>query len=112
MKYALIALMSLGFFTGCATSGKYDNMVRTWVGSSESELIAGWGVPQATHVDPSGRKSFQYTKTSTTTRKVEGTLFTPAMDVKDEYWCRTVFFIENDRVQNYSWDGNNCVRRE
>lgn len=48
----IVLLTTFLFFTGCATTT--NNILDSWVGSHQSELIASWGPPNQTTTDGKG----------------------------------------------------------
>ena len=46
MKLLFTILMTL-FLTGCFTTQKeFEDKLSSWIGYTESELVASWGIPQ------------------------------------------------------------------
>jgi Sel1 repeat len=126
-----VSLLSVG----CATTAGYEQMLQTWVGHSEDELISRWGAPQNVYTLNSGgkvltydnRRNVQiggYTTTVPVTTYQNGTIngdvnanynststtyvqrTTPVQNIN--MVCITRFTIVNGVVQSWAWQGNDC----
>jgi hypothetical protein len=135
MKKILFFLLCLGL-TGCATTARYDAKLNTWMGASESSLIASWGVPDKTYNLSDGKKAIEfvhkdvfetggYTYTMPETTYHSGTVGgSPYSGISTTYvretepvrkyrmYCRTSFIIGSDgKVESWHHEGNNCVSK-
>ena len=97
----------------CAATAGYENVLSSWAGAQEVELVRGWGQPVKSY-EASGRKfivyesrrSFHLPGTApfhTSTGTVSGS---PAMDI--EMFCSTTFELESSKVISWSYKGNDC----
>lgn len=124
---------------GCASTENYEEILQSWVGKHEDQLINAWGVPNGTHTMTSGKKVIEYrdnrtaqmggyTYTAPQTTYHSGSVYgggayggysgtsttyttqtTPTYNVNLS--CKTRFTIgESGYVQKWSWEGNNCAR--
>jgi hypothetical protein len=111
-------------FWGCATTAKYEQMLATWVGSSELDLYRTWGPPDNQH-EVSGSKFVSFTRNAQ--MWVPGTApsyqaivtgnsaFTQAVGGSPAYnislTCQTTFEIRQEKVVGSRWQGNNCTAK-
>lgn len=94
MKYIPSIAMAL-LLVGCATSGKYDSKVKTWVGKNVTELLDSWGAPDATTEVNGGGRMYTFKRQS---------LF-----LNNPVYCETSFRTdESGEIQSYHWQGNGC----
>jgi len=123
MKWLPLLMLPL-MVSGCATTGKYEKVLQSWVGSSELDLVRSWGPPQQTY-EASDRKFLIYSSSNDMylpgsgptyqTTVVGNTAYTnsyggtPAMNI--QLSCTTTFEITADVITSWQWRGNNCVSR-
>lgn len=106
---------------GCVPSaGGYERMLDGWLGASEAELIARWGVPLGSY-DSGSSRFLTYdesrivsdsgsapvvvrNRAAGTVRAVGGS--DPAVT---QYQCRTVFELKGGRVAAWRFSGNGCL---
>ncbi|HHM5293883.1 TPA: hypothetical protein ACRMRV_006294, partial [Pseudomonas aeruginosa] len=117
-------LWVIAVLAGCATTAKYENVLNSWVGSSEIDLIRAWGPPQQAY--NSGESRFiTYTNSSNiympgvspsyTTTYYGNTAYTtssggsPAQNIPLS--CTTTFELKNGVILSWQWQGNHCVAR-
>jgi len=135
MKKGFLLLLCLGL-SGCATTVKYEAKLNTWIGASENDLIASWGVPDKVYRMNDGKKAIQfvrkdtiqtggYTYTVPRTTYQSGTIGDqPYSGTSTEYvtetapfkkykiYCKTSFIINKDgKIISWHHEGNNCVSR-
>jgi hypothetical protein len=130
----MLVLMVAFLSVGCATTAKYEAMLKTWVGSSENDLIASWGAPSNVYQMTDGGRVIEYSRgqnvqmggysyqtpqttyhqgmigntayLGTSTQYV--TQQTPVYNVS--LWCKTCFTLDSrGNIQSWRWEGNNCV---
>ena len=106
---------------GCATEAKYGEMLDTWMGASESQLVSSWGVPHSVY-EADGVKYLTYRNSATgyvpgtapsyQTNIVGNTIYTNRIGGTPGYvisrWCDTTFTVRDGRIVNWSWKGNGC----
>ena len=121
---ALIILLT--FLQGCATTAKYESLLGTWVGSSESSLLSSWGIPDNTY-ESNGAKYLKYLRTSSLyvppTTPVLNTNCTNGdygstnctttssggnQGYNINYSCETTFTLVNGVVTAWKYWGNSC----
>jgi hypothetical protein len=113
MRRLLIAVVTLGL-AGCATTGNYEKILSSWVGSSADSLASSWGPPSETYPLESGGKLVTYMNVGGTTaystyNPYSGTVFTTA----GTYWCKTTFTVDNaNAIRSWSWQGNMCRAKD
>ena len=130
MKKITILLMALSFFlNACSlpTTKGYENILDTWLGGTEDNLISKWGVPS--HVYESGTKKYlTYYKSrsfytpgvapyyQTTYYQWTGTAYTSeyggSAGYKVNYYCETTFTVVNGVITDWRWQGNSCRAQE
>ena len=110
MKYTLAATLIL-LLPACATSEKYGEKLDSWVGHSESELVASWGPPDDVYIAPNGDRTLSYFGSrnmfipgqapSYRTTVVGNTAFTQAVGGRAAtsiaLTCRTSFTVANPK---------------
>ena len=104
----IVASFFLFLLLGCATTEKYDAMVKTWLGMPEERLLMKWGPPTSTSTINESRKVYHYKSES----HMANTSSNPFMGVTttvNTLYCDTNFIIERGIIVDYSWNGNNCV---
>lgn len=132
MKQIAFGLIVTFLLLACATSQKYDQQLKGWVGQKESALIEAWGRPSAQKYLSPNSKVITYTKISdyfvpseyyfyNDGWGVSDIVYDPFMndynftpyaqmvDTEVEEICQTSFWIENGIITSWKWRGNNCV---
>lgn len=121
--YVLIVSLLL---TGCATTAKYEQMLESWIGAPEKELIYAWGVPVRSYSVDNNLKflTFRDDRTlyipggpSTSYTKFYGNSMTTTTYGNNApttlgLTCETTFGIRYGLVVSYRYEGNNCVTNE
>ncbi len=129
------SILFLTILVGCATTAGYEQMLTTWVGSSESNLISSWGPPENIYALDDGGKVLTYinkrnvqiggyTTTKPVTTYSNGNISgdinanynststtymqttTPVQNINMS--CSTRFTFRNGVVQAWAWQGNDC----
>jgi hypothetical protein len=98
MRRSVISLVAITWLAGCATTGNYEDMLKTWVGRSEDELVQAWGPPSSVY-QSAGAKYFTYAR-SRTCGAGHGSI---------TCLCTTSFELANNRITSWRWDGNGCI---
>lgn len=100
----IILLSATTLLLNCATTGKYEEKLRSWVGRPESELLKSWGPPDQSY--PNGEGKIITYKNNYGTKVNTGSAEVTAYDV----YCNTSFYLTKDSVIEYwRWKGNDCV---
>ena len=113
-KYGVIGIFLIA---GCATTGKYETKLQSWVGHSVTELTQGWGVPRNTVTLGDGSKAFEYLSggPSQAYASTQYNSMTKSYDTDIttyQNYCKTTFFIgSDDLVKSWRWEGNTCRSR-
>lgn len=98
---------------GCATTGKYEQILQLWMGQDVHNLIDVWGPPSNKNTTPNREKMYTWLF-------VDGTLVTANYNYylnmttarSETYWCKTTFTVSlYDIVMNWRWEGNDCQAR-
>ena len=121
MKKIVFSALFL-LLAGCATEQNYKNMLNTWLGIDEIDLIRKWG-PPANSYEVGSSKFIIYSSTGNmylpgtsptyTTNIIGNTAYTtsyggtPAQNI--QLSCETTFELQNGKVVNWSYKGNNCA---
>lgn len=108
---------------GCATEAGYKDLLRSWQGQPELELVRSWGPPQSVY-ENGGTRFLTYDRRSQIfipgtnptyqTTMIGNMAYTTPVGGSPSYnipvSCRTTFEIVNERITNASFQGNHCVR--
>lgn len=94
----IFTILMLVFIASCATEAKYQAILNTWNGSSESHLIDKWGIPDGSY-ETDGKKYLVYKDNNVAS--FNGTAIS--------YQCKTIFTIEKGIITHWTYEGNNCV---
>ncbi len=117
MKVGGLLVAAWLLLAGCISTANYEQVLDTWIGSTETELVAVWGVPARMYDAKDGARVLTYedsdnlqTPTTATTNVVGGTAYTTIHGGQEvEFSCRTTFVIRSGVVASWSHDGNYCV---
>lgn len=109
---------------GCASTAKYEAVLNSWIAAKESDLVTRWG-PPANVYERNGTRMLTYysqrqvvmpgASPTYTTQVIGKTAYTsssggfPAQSIGLQ--CRTTFEIKEDRVSNWSYEGNDCISK-
>lgn len=121
MKRLLFIVATVLLLAGCATEAKYGELLDTWMGATESQLVSQWGVPNSVY-ESGGVKYLTYRNSSTgyvpgtapsyQTNIVGNTIYTNRIGGTPGFvvnrWCDTTFTVRDGRIVHWSWNGNGC----
>lgn len=121
MRRLLSAVLLSVIVAGCATEGKYGQMLDTWMGMPESQLLSKWGAPSSAY-ESGGVKYLTYsdsasgympgTAPSYQSTVVGNTVYTNRVGGTPGFafnrWCDTTFTVKSGVIVNWSWKGNAC----
>lgn len=96
----------------CATQGKYQKRLDTWLGHSENELVSSLGIPNGSYEREINNKKVKYlTYNSTRNQYIpNGNHIGPGLNGNFVgKHCTTSFAIEDDKIVSWKYDGNDCV---
>jgi hypothetical protein len=96
MKTTVIALVAVASLATACTS--YKEVVSSYVGASEGELITQWGVPDQTYRGDDGVRYLSYRRA----RNYD------AMGTTLHGRCVTTFKVEDGKITSASYQGNDC----
>lgn len=99
----ILIIVVLALLAGCATTGNYEKILQSWIGSSEDNLVASWGAPVNTYTTDSGNKLLTFGGN-------RGAIFYNNMVTPVN--CTTTFTIANGIVTNWRWKGNGCKSKD
>ena len=94
---SVVGLVALTLLGGCGPG--YQQVVSSYVGSHEGELISGWGVPDSTYRGDDGARYLTY-RSSRTLQPMDG--------VKLRARCTTTFRVQEGKITSGSFQGNDC----
>lgn len=122
-KYQFLSgAILLTALSACASVQGYDDYLESWIGKSESDLVATWGAPMQMRDLGAGRQLFVYMRQKTVMTPGDNpqnvnfgnySVYNPmndAMESETMYYCETTFTTENDIIIDYSWAGDACVK--
>ena len=108
MRLAILTLtIASALQSGCATTGKYETVLQSWVGNDVNHLIASWGPPTSEYRMPNGNVMYTY-------RRDAGAVAVPVgnMVYAGRRWCETTFQVDAlGVIRSWRWEGNNCAVR-
>ncbi len=122
LKFFLLSALLVA--SGCATQEKYQQILNTWSGQSESSLVSTWGVPSSVY-EANGLKYLTYRRGSTgylpgtpgtaQTTFVGNTAYTSfyggTSGMVLNFNCETTFIISEGVVAKWTYQGNACVSK-
>lgn len=97
----------------CATTGKYQRLLQSWMGADVNRLMQSWGPPSNEYVMPNSDRMYTWLW-------VGGTLVTASYNSylnmttagAVTYWCKTTFTASPSGVlRSWRWEGNACKAR-
>lgn len=114
MKRLLFVLVLL-FISGCATQAKFEARLKTWLGSSEQELVDRRGPPDQVY-ELGGKKylTYIYSNSSHVPQTVHNTVVGNNIQTnvyggyQTNWYCKTTYIFEKDIMVDYSFNGNAC----
>ncbi len=122
-KILYAGVLSMLALAACRTVKSYDDMLHSWLGQSEAQLVATWGAPVDMQTIAPGRQLFTYIKERVVSVPGEAPNYTalgqdsaynPYGDSLGEtydYYCKTLFTTQDDIIVGYSWQGDGCLMR-
>jgi limonene-1,2-epoxide hydrolase len=122
MRWVLMAVLAL---SGCATTAAYEGILRSFVGTSETELVRQWGPPASVYQNEdarfltynrAGQAYIPGTAPTMYTTQIGNTYQTQAVGGMSAMLlamnCTTTFELHDGKVTNWRWQGNYCKARE
>lgn len=121
MKFHLVVSLMLFYLfslSGCTTKQEHEDMLSSWYGSTEEQLVASWGVPTSFY-ELDGKRYLTYSKSSQA--MVGGTSPTTRYDLYGNAYtvggsapylvtsnCSITMVVENGAINEWRYEGNNC----
>ena len=105
-----ICVISLAFtLAACATTAGYEEILDSWVGSTEDQLVDSWGPPDGFY-EGGGKKYLTYVYSSSGyTPGLPATSSMPATPgYSYSYNCKTTFTVIGNEITNWRYKGNAC----
>jgi len=119
MKKLLSILIMLLFISGCKTTAGYKQIMKTWIGSTETALVRSRGTPDSTYTS-GGSKFLEYNKSYTSSKSYYSSYDFDSYGGSgysypiggNTYSCKTTYEVKNGVITNIRWIGNNCKAKE
>lgn len=94
----------------CATTGKYERTLKSWMGSDVNRLITSWGPPSNEYVMPNGSTMYTWLWIGGTRVVANYNQYLNMVTAGSvTYWCKTTFTASPSGViENWRWEGNAC----
>lgn len=123
-KTGLLCLFVASLLSGCATSERYEEILNTYIGADEDELIEHWGVPdQVYETDKTRFLVYKRSRISSSggvpptyyshINPYTGAVYTQSVGgiapQIQQYRCKTTFGLKDGKVASWQWQGNDCV---
>ncbi len=133
MKRIVFLLIVVFLLFACVfNSASYDARLQNWVGQSENSLISAWGKPTLQRVMTDNQKVLTYIRYRNIFVPTEyfynmpmwdadDMLYTPffgeyamsgydqVQDQSFEGVCQTSFWVTNNIITSYQWNGDACL---
>lgn len=107
MIASVLAALSIILITSCTSTQKYEEILQTWIGHTDEELIEKWGVPDVVYPTSYG-KLLMYRKDKGSSGYGQN-LGNMTYVSSTHYYCKTTFTLNNEnKITKWSWEGNNC----
>lgn len=120
MKLLCIGMILV--LSGCATQASFKRNADSWLGMSEHQLTASWGIPARVYTN-GDRKLLEYSSSSNmympgsqtyTTNYYGNSSYTtvnnnPGYNIPLN--CVITFQVYNGFIESYNFRGNNCVAK-
>lgn len=110
--------------SACATTANYERTLNSWIGQSESALVAAWGPPSGVYVAPDGSRILTFNdarslnvpgsapsyRITTAGNAVYATPYGGRSAINMDLYCQTHMTVRNGIVASWSWEGNDCYQ--
>ncbi len=103
---SLILIAILLLTSACATTGKYEENLKAWVGKPKTKLYSEWGSPNQEYLTPEGKAAALYSN-----RHTEHIQTNYISSYNVDHYCETTFIIDNKTglIERWQWKGNSCT---
>lgn len=111
MNFKLLLLLFSAFLlSACATTGKYEEKLQSWVGSNEADLVRDWGPPNSVYTLTGGGKILTYTRSTLPQSKTTYDATDRSLNTSSaQYICTTNFTVDGGgKITTWRWEGNAC----
>ena len=107
-KWTIVALALA--VAGCATTGKYEKVVASWMGSDVNRLMVSWGPPSNEYVMPNGSTMYTWLWVGGTRVYANYNHYLNMVTAGSvTYWCKTTFTARASGVLgHWRYEGNAC----
>ena len=107
MRSPFFLSLALACLLGCATTGRYEDVLDSWKGNEISRLNESWGPPSSTQDLSNGNKLYIWLKSG---NSVVYSDYDKISSGTMSSWCRTVFTTSPEGIiVSWHWEGNSCV---
>ena len=120
-KVKFLLAPALIVLAGCATTTKYEENLRSWVGRTEDDLVRAWGRPAQVR-DTDGQRYLTYVLAAQRYAPGIAPSFQPTIAGTSVYTdpdsgvpgysyslsCKTTFELSNGVVRSWQLEGNAC----
>ncbi|CCZ30903.1 predicted protein [Proteobacteria bacterium CAG:495] len=97
MKRIFTILSLIVLLAGCCTEANYQRLLNSRLDMPEDELIAQIGNPTSVY-DTNGKRSLEYKYSN---------FFCNQYGCYTN-WCTTQYFVENNKISYWRYNGNHC----
>ena len=113
LRTAFAVAFAIALLASCATTGKYQRVLQSWMGADVNRPMQVWGPPSSEYRMPNGDTMYTWLW-------VGGTLVTASYNQywnmvtagSVTYWCKTTFTAGSTGIlYNWRWEGNACKSR-
>lgn len=117
VKKLFFIILILSVVSGCKTTEGYRQVMETWTGHTEVELIRSRGTPSSTYTS-GGIKFLEYLNSYTTSKSYytsysnSGSSSYSSPIGGNNFSCKTTYEVKNGIIENIKWIGNNCKSKE
>lgn len=116
----VLALFAALLLVACASEAGYREIVESWIGAREADLVASvWGPPDRVYEIPGGTRILTYSKTKSSPPVMPGLVIgssgTSVSTVigggtgGGERYCETNFTVEGGVITDVTFQGNDCA---
>ena len=122
MKKLKFIIVSLIFLSSCASTREYKKYGSSFLGKTEADLIASWGLPSKTNDSRDGGKELYYQYLDPVS-KFDPIIQGPELELHwglgfedmhrlnlSRNWCQTIFYVnKNNKITDWIFRGNTCL---
>jgi len=103
-------LLAVTLLVSCATTGKYQRVLQSWMGADVNGLIQAWGPPSNQYAMPNGHVMYTWLWVGGTLVTVRYNQYWNMVTAGSvTYWCKTTFTASPSGIlHSWRWEGNAC----